>query len=131
MANGTVQFAGTFSYGAPGGVAVSEQVSASAPFNNSSVGIVDVPASAMAAAAFPIPVGDITSILAIYVENKTGQDVTLKLNATALTLNIPTGSKLLYFTPAAPAANPWTAITFTLTTGQVADGQIAYRVFGN
>jgi hypothetical protein len=131
MANGNVQFTGTFTYGAPGSTAVSETVAKSVAFNDSAVGVLDVAQGTTSATVFTIPVGSISTILALYVENLTGQDMLIKFNSTTVTMYVPTGSALFYFAPVAPGTDPWTALSLTTTTSQVADGKINYRVFGN
>jgi hypothetical protein len=95
-------------------------------------GTMDVPDTTTSATAFDIPFGSIADgATALEVVNKTGQDMTLKLNGSLALCDLPDGSGILLTAADVPAGTPLTAASLTTTATQAGAGTIAYKVFGD
>lgn len=105
----------------------------SVPYQAISEGTIDVPDAEVSATAHAIPFGSINVAATLVVlENKTGQELILKVNGSAALQHLGAGQSLAVFAdPTAPGTNPITALSLTTTATQSGAGSIVYRVFGD
>jgi len=99
-------------------------------YNGLADGVIDVPDTTVSTTAYSIPFGSIASATAVWVQNKTGQPMSLKLNGSAALNNLPDGAGLL-IAAAALATGPLTAVSLTTTATQSGAGTIEFLVLGD
>lgn len=106
-------------------------VSVAVPYSALVEGTLDVPDLTAGATAFAVPFGTIAKASLAWVENLTGQSMTVKVNGSLALYDLPTGSAQLIAAASLPAGTALTALSLTTTGGQVGAGYIAFRVMGD
>lgn len=101
-------------------------------YNAVSDGTIDVPDSTAGATAFTIPFGAVgVGATFVWVKNKSGQDMSVKINGSLALFNLPNGGELSISSAALPAATPLTALSLTTTATVTPAGSIDYLVGGD
>lgn len=132
MANSTGSVKITLSFPGPGGATIAAALSVLPSFQASSFGQVDVPDTTPSSTAFSIPFGSIAvGASLVLIQNKTGQEMSLKLNGSAALQNIPDQGVVLLPVAALPAASKLTAVSLTTTATQSGAGTIDFYVLGD
>ena len=133
MANKTATIRVTQTYIGPSNETVNPpSLATAAPYMAQSVGTIDVPDQEAGSTAHSIPVGSIgTEVTAFVIKNRTGQDLTLKINGSLALNTLPDGTVLAYAQPAGGATTKITALSLTTTGTQDGAGTIEYRLFGD
>lgn len=132
MANSNASVTLVLSYPNPGGgAALSRSFQLSCPFQGDSMGTIDVPDATAGSTAFSISFGSIAKATLVIVKNRTGQDMTLKINGSAALQNLPANEVVMFAAPALGASADLTAVSLTTTGSQSGAGYIDYFVFGD
>lgn len=101
-------------------------------YNAISDGIVDVPDATTSATAITIPFGGVgVGASLLWVKNKAGQDMILKVNGSLAVVNLPDGGCFLLTSAALPAATKLTSATLTTTATVTPAGTVEYLVAGD
>lgn len=108
-------------------------ISASCPYQSQTVGTIDVPDTTASATAYDIPFGGVTDAFLILVVNKTGQDLSVKLNGGSdVVYTIP--DKGMYIAQALTDSTATPTVTdLTVTTTDIQDGAgiVEYKIYGD
>ena len=131
MANKTCSVKCVLTYVDDDGASKTSTTSVSAPYQAYAEGTIDVPDTTVGSTAYTIPFGSIAKATALEVVNKTGQDMTLKIDGSAALIDVPDGGALLIAAAALPAGTALTGASLTTTDVQSGAGQIAFKVFGD
>jgi len=133
MANYLASFLFNLNYTGPSNEPLTMQPeSVNAPYAALNEGIMDIPDGTASSTTFPVPFGTITAnATGGIIVNRTGQNLEMKINgAASASHSIPQGGVFAWSNPATTSL-PITAIDLTTTAGQVGQGQVAYRLFGD
>lgn len=131
MANKKVTVKANISYtDADGQTATLPQLTFEPEYQAQMHGALDIPDTTVAG-DFTIPFGTIAKATCAIIENKTGQNVNVKVNTTALVYNsLADGKSVCLALPATPGT-AISAITVTTTTTQDGAGSVAFHLFGD
>lgn len=129
----TAVLTATVSYTAPGPTAVQSVFQVSSAYQASSVGFVDVPSGTADAAAFNVPLGTVTTVKGILIQNNCAQQLNVRMNgAVADEWSVaPGGVFMPSFGATGVLDDPITEIELVTTALTDADGTIGYMVFGD
>lgn len=134
MSNSIAALTVTMSYPAPGGggAAQSKTFQKSCPFQGESIGIIDVPALEAMTTTHAIPFGSIAKATLVVIQNRTGQDLSLKINGSLALQDVPDGGVAVFGHEALGTAADLTDVSLITTAAQGATpGYIDYFVFGD
>jgi hypothetical protein len=119
-------------HAAPGGGTTAPSIPVVAPFEGAISGQIDVPDEAANDTVYAVPFGTIASPTAVMIENKTGQDLGVRINgAVADEFQLPDGGVFAYAAPAAAAAVPIDELAVVTTAAQVGAGKVNFWIVGD
>lgn len=103
------------------------------PYQAQSHGAIDVPDTEASSTVHTVPFGSIgTAASCVVVENKTGQELAVKINGAATASHrIAAGAAMAFGEAVAPGTTPITSLSLTTTAIQAGAGTIAYHIFGD
>ncbi len=113
-----------------GGASAMTPIAISCAYKAQNHGAIDVGTGDTGELSIPFGAVDVGATCVV-IENKTGQDVEVKVNGTASDFNLPTGGSMVFGGPLAAAAEPILSMSVTLAGTQSGDGTVAYHVFGD
>lgn len=108
-------------------------IACACPYQGQIHGALDVPDAEASATVHAVPFGSIgTAATLAIIENKTGQELAVKLNGAATASHhIAAGGVMAFGEAVAPGTTPLTSISLTTTAPQVGAGTIAFHLFGD
>jgi hypothetical protein len=108
-------------------------IATSCPYTSQTIGTLDVPDLTASATAFNIPLGGVTNAFLIVVINKTGQELSVKVNGgSAVTYQLPDKGTYVAQALSDHLATPLvTSLSVTTTATQAGLGIVEYKVFGD
>lgn len=131
MANKICTVKTTFTYTDEDGNTRTASNTVAAPYQAFAEGSLDVPDATVDSTAFDIPFGSVAKASVLEIVNKTGQEMTLKLNGSSALTDVPNGAVVTIAAAALPAGTAITAASLTTTDTQSGAGTIAFRIFGD
>lgn len=114
-----------------GGTPISKSFAISSAFQGQSEGSIDVPGAETGSTVHAIPFGSVAKATLVIIQNRTDQELTLKVNGSLALQNIPVGAVVMFAAAALGLAADLTAVSLTTTTSETAAGFIDYFVFGD
>lgn len=113
------------------GTPISKSFAIAATFQAQNEGSIDVPAAEAGSTSHVIPFGSVAKATLVIVQNRTDQELTLKVNGSLALQNVPIGGIVMFGAAALGMAADLTAVTMVSTTSETAAGYIDYFVFGD
>ena len=132
MSNSIAALTLTLSYPAPGGGGtIAKTIQKSCPFQAQDSGTIDVPDMEAMSTVHAIPFGSIAKATLAILINRTGQELTLKINSSLGLQNVPTGGVVVLGHEALGLAGDLTALSLTTTAAQAGAGYIDFFLYGD
>lgn len=101
-------------------------------YNAVSDGTLDVPDATAGATAFAIPFGGVgVGATFVWVKNRSGQDMIVKINGSLALFNLPDGGEISISAANMPTSTKLTALSLTTTATVTPAGTIEYFVGGD
>lgn len=127
-----LSLSGNLNYTQPGG---SDQVnlplSTSGTYAAQSIGTLDVPSGSASGATVAISFGSVASPLGVYVRNRVGTGVNVKINSSTPTFRLVDGGVFVQAGSVEPNSNPITSVDIVLVNVQTVGGAIDFAVWGD
>lgn len=123
---------GNLNYTPPGGGSnVNLPLSVSGTFAAQSLGTLDIPSGSASGATVAISFGSVASPLGVYVKNRVGTGVNVKINSATPTYRMVNNGVFVTAGDSIPAGNPLTSVDIVLAVAQTATGQVDFAVWGD
>jgi hypothetical protein len=134
MANLTATLKLSLTYTGPGDESVSVPTEVvQCPYQSQIAGTIDVPDATASSTSLSIPFGTISKPTLVMIENRTGQELDVKINgAAAASHTLPDGAHMVPLAADDKATGTSiTSLALITTALQSGAGLIAYRIFGD
>jgi hypothetical protein len=123
---------GNINYAPPGGGDnVNLPLSVTGTYAAQSIGTLDVPSGSASGTTVAISFGSVASPLGVYLRNRVGTGINVKINSSTPTFRLVDGGVLVQAGAVDPASNPLSSVDLILVNVQTVGGQIDFAVWGD